>query len=199
MKTFIDTTNKSFTFSTCEGCPARCCDGREGSVYSQLLLEDFELVSKNFPILFTFGELGFLKANVLLSNGKDFCPYIVDYKCTIYMERPNVCRNYPMSGNLDNHIYIDDRCPAINTDNGIAIVSEGKVQKAFDNPSLHNYQEKYIDTHNYLDKFNHKGNFETVVTINSIHFYKFIGKSEDKFIKLHIKSMDNLQKILKGI
>ncbi len=199
MKTFLDTTDKSFTFSSCEGCPARCCDGREGSVFSQLLLEDFEIVSKNFPILFTFGELGFLKANVLLSNGEYFCPYIVENKCVIYDERPNVCRNYPLSPNLDDKTYIDDMCPAINTEVGIDIVKEGIVQKAFENPTLENYQNKYIDTHTYLEQFNNKSNFETVVTINGIQFYKFIANSNDKFMQLHIKSMDNLQKVLKGI
>ena len=196
MKTFIDTENKSFTFSSCEGCPARCCDGREGSVYSELLLEEFERVSQNFPILFTFGELGFLKANVLLSNGKDFCPYITNHKCTIYEQRPQVCRNYPLSPHLDNHIYIDDSCPAIASENGIPIVREGSVEEPFYNDSLDNYQDKFINTYNHLKEFNSGSNFEIVVTINGIEFYKFIGVSEDKFMKLHIKSLNNLQKIL---
>jgi len=196
MKTFIDTTDKSFTFSSCEGCSARCCDGREGSVYSELLLEEFERVSKNFPILFTFGELGFLKANVLLSNGKDFCPYIVEHKCTIYNDRPQVCRNYPLSPHLDNHIYIDDSCPAITSENGIDIVKEGIVEIPFYNDSLENYQDKFINTYNHLKEFNVASDFQKVVTINGIEFFKFIGRSEDKFIKLHIQSMSNLKKIL---
>ena len=196
MKTFIDTTNKSFTFSSCEGCPARCCDGREGSVYSELLLEEFERVSQNFPILFTFGELGFLKANVLLSNGKDFCPYIENHKCTIYEDRPQVCRNYPLSPHLDNNIYIDDSCPAITSENGIDIVRDGIVKDPFYNDSLENYQDKFINTYNHLKEFNKASNFEKVVTINNIEFYKFIGDSKDKFIKLHIQSMKNLNKVL---
>ena len=196
MKTFIDTTNKSFTFSSCEGCPARCCDGREGSVYSELLLEEFERVSRNFPILFTFGELGFLKANVLLSNGKDFCPYIVNHKCTIYEDRPQVCRNYPLSPHLDNNIYIDDSCPAIKSFEGIDIVVNGEVKEPFYNESLENYQDKFINSYNYLKEFNMDSNFEKVVTINGIEFFKFIGESEDKFIKLHIQSLKNLKKIL---
>ncbi len=196
MKTFIDTTDKTFSFTSCEGCPARCCDGREGSVYSELLLEEFERVSKNFPILFTFGELGFLKANVLLSNGKDFCPYIQNHKCIIYDERPQVCRNYPLSPHIDNKIYIDDSCPAIGMD-GIEIVKNGAIQQGFDNSSLHNYQDKFIDTYNYLQEFNIKDNFELVVTINGIEFYKFIADNQDTFIKLHRESLNNLNKILK--
>jgi len=198
LKTFIDTTNNSFSFSSCEGCFARCCDGREGSVYSELLLEEFERVSKYFPILFTFGELGFLKANLLLSNGKDFCPYIVNYKCTIYKERPQVCRNYPLSPHIDNHIYIDDSCPAIKSFEGVDIVVDGEIQEPFYNRSLENYQEKFLDTYNYLKEFNIDSNFEKVVTINGIDFFKFIGNFEDKFIKLHIQSINNLQKVLKG-
>jgi len=196
LKTFIDTTDKSFTFSSCEGCPARCCDGREGSVYSELLLEEFKRVSRNFPILFTFGELGFLKANVLLSNGKDFCPYITNHKCTIYEDRPQVCRNYPLSPHLDNNIYIDDSCPAIASKDGIDIILNGEVKEPFYNESLKNYQDKFLDTYNHLKEFNVDSNFKKVVTINGIEFFKFIGESEDKFIKLHIQSMSNLKKIL---
>ena len=197
MKTFLSTQNKSFTFSSCDGCPARCCDGREGSVFSQLLLEDFQIVSQNFPILFTFGDMGYLKANVLLSNGKDFCPYIVNHQCTIYENRPNVCRNYPLSGNLDNQIYIDDSCPAIHSEFGEDIVIDGIVQKKFDNDSLHNYQEKFLETHHYLEQFNHKEDFDKVITINNIEFYTYIKASSDSYMNLHIKSLDKLNKVIK--
>ena len=197
MKTFLSTQNKSFTFSSCQGCPARCCDGREGSVFSQLLLEDFQIVSQNFPILFTFGDMGYLKANVLLSNGKDFCPYIVNHQCTIYENRPNVCRNYPLSGNLDNQIYIDDSCPALNSEFGIAIVKDGIIQKEFDNEILHDYQNKFIETHLYLEQFNDKEDFDKVITINNIEFYKYIKASSDSYMNLHIKSLDKLNKVIK--
>jgi hypothetical protein len=197
VKTFVAIENRSYFFSSCEGCPARCCDGREGSVFSQLLLEDFEIVSKKFPILFTFGEMRYLKANVLLSDGKNFCPYIVNHQCTIYDERPNVCRNYPLSGNLDNQIYIDDSCPAIHSEFGKDIVIDGIVQKAFDNETLHNYQEKFLDTHHYLKQFNHKEDFDKVITINDIEFYKYTKASSDDYMNLHIKSLDKLNKVIK--
>ena len=96
MKTFLDTTDKSFTFSSCNGCPSRCCDGKEGTIFSQLILDDFEVVSKNFPILFTFGEMGYLKANVFFSDGENFCPYIINHQCSIYDQRPSICRAYPL-------------------------------------------------------------------------------------------------------
>jgi Fe-S-cluster containining protein len=197
MKRFIDTTDQTFTFSSCEGCPARCCDGKEGSIFSELILEDFEQVAKNFPIVFTFGELGFLKANVLLSNGKDFCPYNINYKCTIYDERPAVCGIYPLSQNVDNKVYIDDLCPALNSDIGIKIVDSGVVSKNFFHKKLDNYQDKFIDTHTYLQQFNQKCNFKQIGTINNICFYEFIEDSNDRFIQLHIQSMKNLNKVLK--
>ena len=105
MKTFLDTTNKSFTFNNCNGCLSRCCDGKEGTILSQLILDDFEVVSKYFPILFTFGDMGYLKANILFSDGKSFCPYIKNYQCTIYEDRPSICRVYPLSPSHDNKIY----------------------------------------------------------------------------------------------
>lgn len=189
MKYFTAVENRSYFFSSCEGCPAKCCDGREGSIFSQLLLEDFELVSKNFPILFSFGEIGYLKAVVLLSNGKDFCPYIQNHQCTIYENRPNVCRNYPLSGNLDNKIYIDEGCPAVSSQEiGTAINIE--------NTALKDYQEKFLETHFYLEKFNHKEDFSLVVTINNIDFYQYQKNSEDEFMKYHIYSLKHLEKIL---
>jgi Fe-S-cluster containining protein len=197
MKTFIDIANQTFTFSSCEGCPARCCDGKQGSIFSELLLEEFEKVSKNFPILFTFGDLGFLKANVLLSNGKDFCPYIKDHRCIIYEERPNVCRNYPLSPTIENKIFIDDSCPAINQEFGKVIVQNNKVTKEFDNHSLHNYQERFLETYKYLEKYNDKDIFEEVIEINEIKFFKMKEHFNDSYLKLHIKSLQNLDKVLK--
>lgn len=196
MKTFIDTSSYTFTFSSCEGCPARCCDGREGSIYSELLLEEFENVSKNFPILFTFGDLGFLKANILLSNGKNFCPYITDHKCTIYESRPNVCRNYPLSPTIENKIFIDDSCPAVNQAFGKVIVQNTQVKKEFDNPSLYDYQERFLETYHYLEKYNQKGYFEEIITINQVIFYRIKEDFNDPYLKHHIKSLDHVDKVL---
>lgn len=202
MKTFIETTDKTFAFSSCDACPARCCDGREGSIFSQLLLSDFRQVAKNFPILFTFGEMGYLKANVLLSDGNNFCPYIVENKCTIYDERPAVCRNYPLSANINNKIYIDDSCPAVfsNLDEqvGIKIVDDDRITKEFNSESLINYQDKFLDTHLHLAQFNDKINFEKVVTIKNMEFYQFVGTTEDKYMQIHIDSMKNINKVIKG-
>ena len=193
MKTFLDTTAKSFTFSSCEGCPSKCCDGKEGTIFSQIILDDFETVSKNFPILFTFGEMGYLKANILFSDGKSFCPYIVDHQCIIYNDRPSICRVYPLSPNLDDKVYIDDSCPAVNSGFGRDIVLDGKVTKDFIYPTLNSYQNKFIDTHLHLEQFNKKTNFKAVITIQNITFYKYIGMSNDKYINIHLSSLKNFK------
>lgn len=189
MKTFLDISNKTFSFSDCNDCKARCCDGREGTVFAQLILEDFEIVAKNFPILFTFGEMGYLKAVVLFSDGTGFCPYIKDHKCTIYDERPSICRVYPLSPNVDNKIYIDDSCPAIEITNASKIVDNGMVTQQFHYKTLEDYQDKYIETHHELEKINDINNFESVIKINNITFYKYIGNQRNKYINYHISSL----------
>ena len=193
MKTFLDTTDKSFTFSSCNGCPSRCCDGKEGTIFSQLILDDFEVVSKNFPILFTFGEMGYLKANIFFSDGENFCPYIVNHQCSIYDQRPSICSAYPLSPNLDNKVYIDDSCPAVNSELGQPIVKDGIVTNNFLYPTLENYQDKFINTHLHLEKFNKKENFEIVKTVKSMKFYKYIGDEQDSYIDLHLKSLKNIK------
>lgn len=194
MKNFLDINNKSFHFSNCNSCEARCCDGRKGSLFAQIILDDFELVHKNFPILFIFGELGYLKPVILLSNGKDFCPYIKENRCTIYDQRPSICRLYPLSPNVDAKIYIDDSCPAvtIEPENGSTpIVKEGEVTKDFYYKSLESYQDKYIETHFEFEKINAKEDFEIVTHINNITFYKYIGDTRTPYIKYHQISLNN--------
>ena len=191
MKTFLDTSNKSFSFSSCEGCPSKCCDGREGTVFSQLILADFELVSKNFPILFTFGDIGYLKAVVLFSDGKSFCPYVKNHQCTIYNERPSICRVYPLSPSIDNNIYIDDSCPAVKINTKGNMVDNGELSASYKYDTLQNYQDKYINTHLELEKINKKEDFEAILSINNITFYKYVGSERNKYINYHISSLIN--------
>jgi len=149
------------------------------------------MVSKNFPILFTFGEMGYLKAVVLFSDGKSFCPYIKDHKCTIYDERPSICRVYPLSPNIDDNVYIDDSCPAVTQNETNNMVRDGKVSESYKYNTLENYQEKYINTHLELEKINDKNHFEIVKTIKGISFYKYMGNKKNKYISYHKKSLKN--------
>ena len=190
MKTFENTINKTFTFSSCEICDAKCCDGKRGTTFAQLILEDFEQVFKNFPIAFILGDLKFLKPVVLLTNGNSYCRYLKDNRCTVYEQRPSVCRVYPLSPHLTNSAYIDTLCPAVN-DNGKSIVENGVVQKEFMHYVLDNYQDKYINMHLHLDKFNKRDNFEVLSKIGDDVFYKFKDDFNDKYLKMHLDSLKN--------
>ncbi len=191
MKNFEAILNQTYTFGNCNICDARCCDGNRGSTFSQLILADFEVVYKNFPIVFLLGELGYLKPVVILSNGRGFCRYIQDMKCVIYDERPSVCKLYPLSPHLDNKTYIDTTCPALN-ELGNPITKEGVVQKDFFHKSLIDYQGKYIDTHNHFEQFNKKENLDKALTINTNTFYKFKKDFDDEFIKMHLESLHHI-------
>ena len=180
-------------FTSCDTCPARCCDGKEGSIYAQVILLDFEKIYKNFTILFTFGELGYLKPVVLLSNGKDHCIYIKDYKCTVYEERPSICRVYPLSANLDNIIYYDTNCPAI-SDMGYPLITNNEVAENFNSEILDDYQYKYVLTHREFEPFNNKEEFELIATINHESFYKYIGTKQSSYMDMHLESLKNLKK-----
>lgn len=195
MKQFIQTKNKKFTFSSCEKCEANCCNGQKGTIFAQIILSDFEEVYKNFPILFIFGELGYLKPVVILTNGENFCKYLEDFRCTIYNNRPSICRVYPLSSNIDDLVYIDELCPAVNDDEKIKeeIVQNSHVNEKYDYPTLHNYQDKYIDTFRELDKFNEKENFSIALEIKGINFYKFNKKVDNKYMQMHQNSLIHLQ------
>ncbi len=191
MKSFKKVENETIYFSSCENCEAQCCSGKMGSLYAQIILEDFEKCSKYFPILFMFGELGYLKPVILLSNGKDFCKYIKDLKCSIYENRPSICRNYPLSAHLDNHIYLDTTCPALG-DKGKIVFKNGILNKDFNTYKFEEYQENYVKTHFNFENFNKKENLTKAITLKAIDFYKFKEDFNNKFIKLHLQSLKNL-------
>ncbi|QKF81145.1 YkgJ family cysteine cluster protein [Halarcobacter ebronensis] len=195
---FIAVKKQTFYFGDCKNCEAKCCSGKDGIVFSQILLEDFEKVYKNFPIVFIFGNLGYIKPVILLTNGKDYCPYLKDFKCTIYENRPPVCRNYPLSGNLDNKIYIDINCPEVNTNYSKEkklIVRNEKLTPVFYNDLYFTYQDRYIQTHEEFEKLN-KNNFQEMITINNIKFFKYIGAINNNFLEYHKLSLKNFDNFL---
>lgn len=192
---FIPIDTLTLNFSNCSICEANCCDGRKGSTFSQIVLDEFELVSKNFPILFVFGELGFIKPVVLLTNGVGLCSYNQDFKCSIYNERPNACKNYPLSVDIDNKIYIDLACPALDTIAGESMLYHGALQKKFHNESLENYQARFLDTYDMFKEYEQqKEDFEVAFCINGIEFYKYSNKSNNYYMTLHLKSLSHLEK-----
>lgn len=193
MKTFESTSEKKITFSSCEECDALCCDGARGTTFSQLILEDFNEVFENFPILFLRGSQGYLKPVVLLSNGQGFCPYIQNFRCTIYEKRPSVCKIYPLSPHITDDIFVDTRCPAV------SIKKSKEKTPTFINinanhPHLNTYQDKYITMHLHFQKFNEKENLAQVCKIDNHVFYKFKNSFDDKYIKQHLDSLKLLEK-----
>lgn len=187
MKNFTPISNQNFTFGDCKNCQALCCK----SVYSQIIKDEFESIYKDFPILFIFGTLGFVKPVVILSNGFDFCPYLKDFRCTIYEKRPIVCKTYPLSPNLDNQIYIDSfGCPEINK-------GEKKLEfeKEYFASYFKSYQEKYIETHFEFEKLE-KNDFEFVCTILGVDFYKYVGVETSSYLEFHRLSLENLERFI---
>lgn len=192
MKSFENTTGETYHFGSCSICDARCCDGRRGSLFTQIVLDDFEEVYKNFPIVFILGEQGFIKPVILLSNGKDFCPYIKDHRCTIYESRPSICKLYPLSPHIMNDVYIDTSCPAV-TQMGEKIVDKGTVSPNFYHKILENYQDKFLATYELFKSFT-KEQLETAVILNNIEFYKFKEELGNDYIKKHLSSLNLLEK-----
>lgn len=193
MKQFESTQNKTFSFSNCDACEKECCNGLRGTIFSQLILEDFEEVYENFPILFIFGELGYLKPVVILTNGESLCKYLHEGKCTIYEKRPSVCRIYPLSPNLDDLVYIDTSCPAVSEDESNIIVKDSKANNIFDFERLKDYSSKYLETFKELDQFNCKEHFSIALTIRGMPFFKYNITSKNKYMKMHQESLVHLQ------
>ena len=192
MKQFKQITNKTYSFSSCSTCEAMCCDGRKGSLFAQIILDDFKEIYNNFPIVFIYGELGYLKPVVILSNGKDFCPYNKNLKCTVYENRPSICKTYPLSPHLDNQIYIDESCPAINDEKGNIIIKNLKLIDTSSNDIFDNYQNNYLDTHFEFENTVKKEDFEIVIKLQGVVFYKYTKDSKNKYLKMHQNSLIHL-------
>jgi len=64
-------------------------------------------------------------------------------------------------------------------------------------PTLENYQDKFINTHLHLEKFNNIKDFEKIITIKNMDFYKYIGDQKDFYFDLHISSLTHFNKYTK--
>ena len=187
MKYFVPTSNKNYSFSSCDSCEAKCCNGSYGTLFSQIILEDFTNF-ENFPILFTFGNLDFAKPVIMLTNGTNFCRYLKAMKCSIYDKRPQVCKNYPLSPNLDEEVYIDLSCPSVKeTEEKSDFI---KINKQ--NDYFKNYKELYLNTYFEFEKYK-KEDFQKLFTLRDIDFYGYLKDDENQFIKMHQKSLVHLK------
>ena len=194
MKQFTNIKDKKITFSTCDICEANCCDGKKGTTFSQIIKDDFIAVYKKFPILFIFGELGFCKPVIILTNGQTYCKYLENFKCNIYNQRPSICKLYPLSPNIDNNIYVDENCPAINTNLKSTIVAQNnQIKKEFSHTNLYNYQDKYIDTFREFENLNKENDFILAIELNGMQFFKCTKSINNKYMLMHQKSLMHLQ------
>lgn len=197
MKSFENTENRTFTFGSCETCEANCCDGRKGSVMAPINIEDFVSVAKHFPIAFILGELGFIQPVVLLNNSETFCRYVKDYRCSIYNERPSICRIYPLSPTLDNKLFIDTNCPAVN-DKGNYIVKDGIVQEPFMDEKLENHQMKCVQTYVTFKEYNDPKDYVELIRFNDSILYRYkYDTSDNYYVNLHLKSLEHFDEFHK--
>jgi Fe-S-cluster containining protein len=183
---------RSFFFGGCEGCQSRCCDGRSGVLFNQIVLGDFAAVYERFAILFIFGEKGFAKPVILLTNGREPCRYLQNFQCSIYEARPSTCRAYPLSPQIDNHLYIDRSCPAVGTE-GAPLISQEGVNHSFDVKSFQDYQSQYLQTHRLFNETTESLRFEPAIQINGLLFYKLTAGLDNHYVQYHHDSLKHLE------
>ena len=184
--------DSNYSFSSCDTCNANCCDGSKLIIYSPILLEDFQRISENFPILFLYGEKGYIRPVVLLTNGKDFCKYLENMKCSIYESRPSVCQIYPLSPHITDEIFIDNACPSVTKEENTNINND-KILEQFNHKNFNNYSDKYVNTQAYFHPYNKKENIDFAIKINGIEFYKFNKDFGQEYIKIHMDSLKHLE------
>lgn len=184
---FVNIKSHDFHFHGCSTCEGHCCNGAKGFAASPLILEDFEEVYKNFPILFSVKEQK-LVAYVLLNDGKNYCKYYVNQQCSIYLQRPPACKLYPVSPYFE-HIFIDTACPSVNQDSGYSLCRDGQLNSAFATHRLENFVEKLEATHAFLESIQNLDHFEYVGDLLGISLLKYTQPSDNQYIKMHLESL----------
>ena len=184
---FVNIKSHNFHFHGCSTCEGHCCNGAKGFAASPLILEDFEEVYKNFPIVFSIKEKK-LVAYVLLNDGKNYCKYYVNQQCSIYLQRPPACKLYPVSPYFE-HLLVDTACPSVNKDSGYSLCNDGKLNSAFATKRLENFVEKLAQTNTFLESISTLEDFEQVGNLLGIPLLKYIKPSDNKYIKMHLESL----------
>ncbi|WP_263834054.1 YkgJ family cysteine cluster protein [Sulfurospirillum oryzae] len=184
---FVNIKSHNFHFHGCSTCEGHCCNGAKGFAASPLILEDFEEVYKNFPILFSVTEQK-LMAYVLLNDGKNYCRYYVNQQCSIYLQRPPACKLYPVSPYFEQ-LFIDTACPSVNQDSGYSLCHDGQLNSAFATKRLENFVEKLEETHAFFESINALEDFEHVGNLSGIPLFRYIKPSDNKYIKMHLESL----------
>jgi len=187
---FINIKQHDFYFNGCSSCDGDCCNGAKGFALSPLILEDFEEVYKNFAIVFSIHN-NKINAFVVLNDGKSHCRYYIDNKCSIYEQRTPACKLYPISPYFE-HILIDTECPSINNEFGSIISKGGKLNDDFFTQRLENFNEKVTKSFEFYDALDEKDSFEFIGSILDMPILKYIKPSQNRYIQMHLKSLEHL-------
>ena len=184
---FVNIKSHDLYFSGCSTCKGNCCNGAKGFAAAPLILDDFEAVYQNFPILFSVSGQK-LSAYVLLNDGKRYCKYYIDQQCSIYLHRPPACKLYPVSPYFE-HIFVDTACPSVNNNAGYSVCRDGKLNSAFATKRLENFVEKLEKTHVFFESINMLEDFEHVGNVSGIALFKYVKSSTNRYIQMHIESL----------
>lgn len=184
---FVNIKNRDLYFNGCSSCEGTCCNGAKGFAASPLILEDFETVHKNFPILFSVNGED-LVVYVLLNNGKGHCKYYIDHKCSIYEQRTPACRLYPISPYFE-HILVDTACSAVSYESGKLLCSNGIVQSDFYTKRLENFVAKREATKVFLESIKHVEDFEYIGELLGLPLLKYVKPSDNPYIQMHLESL----------
>ena len=186
---FVNIKRHNLRFHGCSTCEGQCCNGTKGFAASPLILEDFEEVYKNFPILFSIKEQK-LVAYVLLNDGKGYCQYYNKsaHQCSIYEQRPPACKLYPVSPYFE-HILVDTTCPSVQHEFGDSLCRDGVLNRAFATKRLENFVEKLEETHAFLESIYAISDFEYVGDLLGIPLFKYAKPSDNKYLKMHLESL----------
>lgn len=187
LDTFVNIKNQNFFFNGCSNCEGECCNGAKGFALAPLILEDFIEVYKNFAIVFAINNRK-LKAYVVLNNGKEHCKYYIDDKCSIYEQRTPACKLYPVSPYFDD-ILVDTHCPSINSNDGIELCSNGKLNSDFYTKRLDNFSEKLEKSIKFYNSIYDINDFKFIGDILGMGIFKYTKQSENKYIKMHQESL----------
>ena len=171
-------------FTNCEGCLTPCCDGSR-FLFAPMILDDFDEVYQNFPIVFAkiSDELRIL---MVLSKEDGPCRHYENKQCSIYDKRPPSCRLYPLNP-FDDDILIDTTCKALSDNDGVFFASNNSINSQFYHKRLENFKSKREDTARYLQTIVH--DLTVIGELGGLLLYKYTGALKDKYIDMHRSSL----------
>jgi len=184
---FVNIKDVNYRFSNCQECKTSCCSGDKFFLIP-LILEDFELVYKNFPILFISLNDEF-RAVIILNQDGNACKYLKDGKCQIYEQRPPACKIYPITPYYDE-FFVDSSCDAVNEDKGEFLCSSEGFSKSFYHRRLDSFLPKYEESLSFFKTLENQ--CKSAFQMREIEFFIFDSELENEYIAMHKESLSNL-------